>query len=48
MPEQLLHIVAEDIPVPAEPPPRFAGQFNLFSGELYAEHTKIWIFGCHG
>lgn len=34
MPEQLFHIVAEDVPAPAEPPPRFAGQFNLFSGEL--------------
>jgi CRISPR-associated protein Cas1 len=34
MPEQLFHIVvAEDAPVLSEPP-RFAGQFNLFTGEL--------------
>ena len=33
MPEPLFRIVAEDVPVPSEPL-RFAGQFNLFSGEL--------------
>lgn len=33
MPEQLLHIVAEDTPTLSKPS-RFAGQFNLFTGEL--------------
>jgi CRISPR-associated protein Cas1 len=34
MPESVFRIVAEDTPVPSEPLLRFAGQFNLFSGEL--------------
>jgi CRISPR-associated protein Cas1 len=33
MPESLFRIVTENTPAVAEPP-RFAGQFNLFSGEL--------------
>jgi hypothetical protein len=26
----------------------FALQARLETLSLYAEHTKIWIFGCHG
>jgi CRISPR-associated protein Cas1 len=34
MPEQLFRIVSTEEPVVAEPAPRFAGQFNLFTSEL--------------
>ena len=34
MPEPLFRVVTENASIPSEPPSRFAGQFNLFSGEL--------------